>query len=299
MNTVHLDTFLAVARTKSFSKAAKLLNMSQPSVSHHIQTLETDFDVRLFKREPRKVELTEHGKILLRHSEELLGYIDKLAVSMKNAKQPDILRIGCSNTIGEAVISDLLNEFYSGSAFSPEQLRLKVGTSNEIADSLYNEEIDIALVEGKEDKYPFYVEPFDEDEVVLVASPAYEFVYDGFFAPSCLKKATWLIREHGCSLRQAASGYWESHNLTPASLMEFNNNQLIIESVKKGFGIAAVSQKACGKEIEKGELVIVPTKQIIKRPFFIMRRDAGFPNSLARLFWEQLVTTEEKGQAPA
>ncbi len=299
MNTVHLDTFLAVSRTKSFSKAAKLLNMSQPSVSHHIQTLETEFEVRLFKREPRKVELTEHGKILLRHSEELLGYIDKLTVSMKNAKQPDILRIGCSNTIGEAVISDILNDFYSGAAFSPEQLRLKVGTSNEIADSLYNEEIDIALVEGKEDKYPFFVEPFDEDEVILVASPTYEFVFDGFFAPSCLKKATWLIREHGCSLRQAASDYWDAVKLEPASVMEFNNNQLIIEAVKKGFGIAAVSRKAYGREIENGDLVNVPTKKVMKRPFFIMRRDAGFPNSLARLFWDKLVTTKEKGQAPA
>ena len=73
MNTTQLECFLAVAETLNFSKAAEMVNISQPAVSHQISSLEAELGVRLFLRTNKSVQLTKEGLIFIGDAETIVG----------------------------------------------------------------------------------------------------------------------------------------------------------------------------------------------------------------------------------
>lgn len=79
MNTVQLECFITVAEHLNFSKASQVLRITQPAVSHQIQTLEEELDVKLFNRTSRNVSLTQEGILFLADAQLIL----KTALSAK------------------------------------------------------------------------------------------------------------------------------------------------------------------------------------------------------------------------
>ena len=75
MNTFQLTCFLTVAETLSFAKAARLLNVTQPAVTHQIHSLEEELNTQLFKRTTRSVEITQEGLIFLNDAKNVLNII--------------------------------------------------------------------------------------------------------------------------------------------------------------------------------------------------------------------------------
>src|SRR3954462_9759230 len=73
MELRHLRSFLAVAETLNFSRAAERLHLSQPALSRQVQELESDLDVPLFSRQRGRVALTDAGRTLIEHARELLA----------------------------------------------------------------------------------------------------------------------------------------------------------------------------------------------------------------------------------
>ena len=97
MNTFQLTCFLTVAETLSFAKAAKLLNVTQPAVTHQIHSLEEELNTRLFKRTTRSVEITQEGLIFLNDAKNVLSII---SLAKKRFEEPVVderqfFSIGC------------------------------------------------------------------------------------------------------------------------------------------------------------------------------------------------------------
>ncbi|GAU75606.1 LysR family transcriptional regulator [Fusibacter sp. 3D3] len=117
MNTQQLQCFICVADKLNFTKAAEELYLSPPTVTHHIQTLETELNAKLFFRTPKVVELTEAGISFYNDAREILMKIDISKEHVKKASTRNIsfLRIGCSsnaelNSVFE-VLSNLQKEY--------------------------------------------------------------------------------------------------------------------------------------------------------------------------------------------
>jgi DNA-binding transcriptional LysR family regulator len=92
----------AVATEKSFTKAAEILYISQPSLSKQIKTLEKNLDILLINRENNKISLTENGKIFLQYSERILALCEescRALIDLKNGDRGN-LTVGASQTIG-------------------------------------------------------------------------------------------------------------------------------------------------------------------------------------------------------
>mgnify|MGYP001067641481 FL=1 len=97
MNTFQLTCFLTVAETLSFAKAAKLLNVTQPAVTHQIHSLEGELNAQLFKRTTRSVEITQEGLIFLNDAKNVLNII---TLAKKRFEEPVVderqfFSIGC------------------------------------------------------------------------------------------------------------------------------------------------------------------------------------------------------------
>ena len=100
MNTTQLECFMAVANFLNFSRAAQQLRITQPAVSHQINTLEDELGVKLFHRTSKSVRLTQEGFQFTHYAGEILKLSDLSRARMKEAQEeaPQRLVVGCRNT---------------------------------------------------------------------------------------------------------------------------------------------------------------------------------------------------------
>lgn len=105
-------SFLMVSEMGNITKAAEVLNFSQPTVTTHIRTLEEQYQVRLFKRIGRKIYITEAGRQMAERVERLLDIyqeLDTVMQSFSTAQQP--IKVGTSTAVGSYIISPVLLDF--------------------------------------------------------------------------------------------------------------------------------------------------------------------------------------------
>lgn len=99
MNTIQLECFLAVAKHLNFSKAAEQIRITQPAVSHQINSLEEELDVKLFQRTSKSVSLTTEGMMFLPDADKILKISQSAKERLGNHEEPMILEIGCHNQL--------------------------------------------------------------------------------------------------------------------------------------------------------------------------------------------------------
>lgn len=275
-----------------------MLNLSQPAVSHQISQLEAYYNKQLFIRANRKIKLSDAGKKLYEHGQQLLALNEKLESLLDEVDSGQSIKIGCSNTIGECLISKMIQDFIKlNPDITSNQIQITIGTSIYITDLLYASEIDIALVEGQAGRYNFVSHEFFDDLLVLGVSPQLR-VNPENQDPSRLEEMTWLIREPGCAMRQATLDLWKGMNIQPKSVLVYNSNTLIKEGVKNGMGIAVFSKLAICPEIQSRQLIVSRFKDKDRfRPFYLLRKDEQFKSKLHERLWNFIVSLDENPNA--
>jgi LysR family transcriptional regulator, transcriptional activator of the cysJI operon len=298
LNLEHLKTFIAAAKYESFSQAGKTLNLSQPAVSHQISQLEAYYNKPLFIRGKRKIVLSEAGKTLFEYGQQLLALNEKMETRLAEGSSAQAIKIGCSNTIGECLISKMVQDFIKlNSDISSSQIQITIGTSVHITDLLYASEIDIALVEGQAGRYNFVSHEFYDDQLVLGVSPQLR-IDPNNQEPKRLEELTWLIREPGCAMRQATLDLWKGLGIEPKSVLVYNSNTLIKEGVKNGLGVAVFSKLAICPEIHTRQLSVCRFSDRDRyRPFYLLRKDEQFKSELHERLWNHIVQLDSNPNA--
>ena len=138
-------TFYAVATSGSFLKASEILYVSQPAISMAIKRLEEQLDVKLFKRNNKGIQLTEHGKQLLFYVETMFNTLNTAEKRLKEDKNLNNgeVRIGVPTHIGIFLVNDLIEgfkELYPGVKFLIENR-----STQEMVNMLTKREIDIII----------------------------------------------------------------------------------------------------------------------------------------------------------
>lgn len=123
MNTTQLECFLAVAETLNFSKAAEMVNISQPAVSHQISSLEAELGVRLFLRTNKSVQLTKEGLIFIGDAETIvrtaMNSIHRLSTNVKEKKRTVAIGVHNQYELDAAVpVMNIIGKMYPN--FEPE-----------------------------------------------------------------------------------------------------------------------------------------------------------------------------------
>lgn len=98
MLSTKLQTVLAVAEYKNFTRAAEELNMTQPAVSHHIKQLEQEVDAPLFVRNKAGLKLTPQGEIVVNYARRMKALHERMFAELQNAERHlSLLRIGITH----------------------------------------------------------------------------------------------------------------------------------------------------------------------------------------------------------
>ncbi|MNJ43112.1 HTH-type transcriptional regulator CysL [compost metagenome] len=285
-----LRVFVTVAEQRHFSKAAELLNMSQPGVSQHIRNMENELGTKLMLRSPKQVKLTEEGTILYRKAKQILGLYEeaKQQIHLLHEVVTGSIQIGASFTIGEYILPRLLAKF--AEQYPEVDLQLTIGNTEEIVAAIRANELDLALVEGIVSDHPdLIILPYMQDEMILVAAPKHPLSLLPTVNPADLADQNWIIREAGSGTRAFSDHFLQVNELQARRSYVFNSSQGVKEAVSAGLGIAVLSRLTVRKELDNGELrEIAFNGPAMKRELSFIRNRQGSLTLAAEVFQQKV-----------
>jgi DNA-binding transcriptional LysR family regulator len=280
METIRIDylnTFLTVARTHSFSVAAKELKTSQGTVSHHIAALEEYFDAELFKRTANGVEVTEAGATLKETAEKILQEAQEAKAKISTAKHTisGTIKIAASTIPEEHIIPSLIAEFQK--RHPDVKFKIKAEDSLISLNSLQANDADFAAVgtiQGFEEKFD-YVQ-VGEEQLVLIAPCNHELAKRQSVKLTEIVKYPFINREETSGTRKEIERLLINNKISTAQLkvaLELGSTESVITAVSEGRGISIISFIAAKKaqaadliKIVKVEEATSPRKLCIVRP---------------------------------
>ena len=193
MTLRHLTIFLTVAQQGSMSGAARALYLSQPTVSQAIGELEKHYNGLLFERLGKKLYLTDRGKLLLPHAEQLVQQFRQVEELMLNQGQSSTLKLGSTITVGTcltpSVVVALQEHFPEMSVYS------YVSNTRDIEEKLLKSELDAAVVEGEILSSDLIVLPVIDDSLVLAVGKKHPFYTRQELTVSDLQGQSFSMRE--------------------------------------------------------------------------------------------------------
>jgi DNA-binding transcriptional LysR family regulator len=249
-----LAIFVRAAETGSFSRTARELGTSQPSISRTVAALEARLGVKVFLRTTRRVTLTDAGSVLLERARDILSEIDEAEDAARGTDSlRGLLKVAMPVAFGIREVIPRLPAFLLGHP----QLRVDFGMADE-AEDLVAEGVDMALRLGVLADSGFGARKLASAPRMVLASPGYVRARG---APATLAD----LESHDCIFGPGASGrkgwiFRESDPKRPVTGIErFNvgSAEGVIALAKAGLGIAVASLWMCRAELAAGELVRV------------------------------------------
>ena len=310
LDLMKLEAFVHAAENLSFSEAAKHLHLTQPTVSHHIKTLEKDFGVELFER-GHSLHLTEAGRLLLPWARKLVRQAIELEEMMASAQQEVIghLRIACSTTAGKYVLPQLAARFCN--QFPGIHVTILACTSEHVIPNVLEGEANLGVIISYDYcQGDFECQEFFRDSIVLIVPKGHAFAERPFITPDEILDQRLISREPTSGTHRILMTELAKHDISIDDLnisLELGNSEAIVRTVQAGFGIAFVSNLAAECPIEQGQLVAVPVEGLeLKRKIYMIRPRLEAPNRPQEVFWSfvhspanaDLIHLPETGELP-
>lgn len=285
-----LQVFVQVAETLNFSEAAKRLNLSQPTISHHIKALELDLGVTLFDRTTAKMTLTNAGRVLHPWARKLLRSSNELRDMMSSLNQQMIgeLRIACSTTSGKYILPQLAARFKQ--KFPGIQVSILSCTPPHVIPRLLEGEANLGVLSYETVETGMDITEFFQDSIILIVPKDHPWANYSHIEPADLINEPMIIREPTSGTRKVMLEQLAKFDISIDDLnifLELGNAEAIVETVAAGFGIAFVSRLATTCSLELRNVVEVPIKGLtLKRKIFMVRNQIENPNHHPQeVFW--------------
>lgn len=272
----------AVASEKSFTKAAKILYVSQPSLSKQIKILENRLGIILLNRENSTISLTEGGRVFLQYSERILALCEESCRALNDVKNGDRgnLTVGASQTIGTYLMPRVLALFAQN--YPQINIKVQVDSTRVVAKNVVNREIDIAVVGGdvpNELKKNLDIENFVEDELILIVPKSHPFARkkNKKINKDDLYHLNFITLNSSSTIRKFIDNILIQNDIETKQfniIMQLNSIEGIKTAVSLGLGAAFVSSSAIEKEmkLKTVEIITIENIRITRRLSIITNR---------------------------
>ncbi len=250
-----LRLLVEVQRRGSISGAADACDVSQPSATKQLKTLEAAVGEKLVERNGRASRLTQAGEVVVGHANRVLetlhGLEEELA-ALRGA-ETGTLALAASTTPGAYVLPSILQCF--ADRHPGVDVDVAIGSSSWVADRVGKREYALGIAGEVELPRRVRAEPFLDDELVGIAAPGRVKLRRGATSVGELERWTLLVREPGSSTQAVAERYLARAGYRPTNRWELDSNEAIKRSVQVGLGVGFVSKLVVEDEVERGELV--------------------------------------------
>lgn len=255
-----LQTFLAVARCRTATRAASELNLVQSSVSDQIQILEEALGASLFLRSKQGFRLTAAGEALVPYAQEILALTDDAVAAVKNASisVDRSIVIGALETVAAEVLPALLADLRKN---QPQlRMRIEVAGSDYLLQRLLDGSNDIAFCfrKGALDVRLTHRE-FAQEPLVMIGPPAVGSTSAPALTPEALRDEPFITTEPGCIYRHLFDQAWRWAGLAPPTpFVEVGSIGAILRLVAAGSGYALIPRLVVREALERGSVAAIP-----------------------------------------
>ncbi|MDI9882356.1 LysR family transcriptional regulator [Flectobacillus longus] len=269
--TLHqLQVFLMVSKTKSVTKAAEELHLSQPAVSIQLKNLQDQFAIPLTEVVGRRLFITDFGQEIAIAAERILAEVH--AINHKTAafkgQLVGQLKISVVST-GKYVIPYFLNDFIN----KHEGIELKLDVTNKVkvVESLEHNEVDFSMVSVLPDHLQIEKVELMPNKLFLVGNTS-QIHEKKLYDTSLLASLPLIYRERGSGTRHVMEKFVQENMLPIHKKMELTSNEAVKQAVLAGLGYSVMPLIGLKNELSLGDMQIIPVK--------------GFPiQSIWHLIW--------------
>ena len=256
----NMDTLLAAAECRSFTRAAKQLSLTQPAVSHQIQRLEEELGAPLFLRGSGGLKLTPQGEIAVKYAKRFKALYGKMRTEIENFERGTTrLRVGITHTSESNVTTEALARCSSQN--NNLTITIITDTIKKLYEMLGEYEIDVAIVEGPQSDRDFCSLMLDTDHLVCVTSPGSPLASKGMVTLEMLKSERMILRLPSSATRALFESTLSSINESIDSfniVLEVDNIATIKDLIRKDMGVSILPRSACLDELSKVKLSALP-----------------------------------------
>ena len=278
----HIEVFLATAWHENVSQAAESLSMSQSAASAALKEFEQRFDMQLFDRVGKRLQLNEFGKSLRPRAEALLSQARELEQQLLHQGEAGEIKVGATLTIGNYLAVPIMAEYMN--RYPGANVKLTVENTSSITQKVRNFELDIGLIEGELQDDALTVIPWRDDELSLFCAPTHPLAGRPSLSDDDLLGADWILREAGSGTRQGFNR--AVYGLLPQLKirLQLQHTEAIKRAVEAGLGIGCLSKITLQEAFRRGSLLplYAPHRDWMRRFYFILHkqkyRSAGINN---------------------
>ena len=255
LDSRQLRAFATLARTGSFTLAAKELCLSQSAVSHSIKALEGEVGCLLLHRVGKKVSLTQAGEQLLHHAEKILTEMETARSSLENLGKwgHSRLRIGASQTACQYILPAVLRQLKE--KFPQCILSIEPGDTSEALDLIRAQQIDLALVLMPQEEKQFEFHPLFTDEMVFLTDPSHPWAKAGSVNRSEIPRQNYILYNKSSYTFRMVEEYFRAEKMVLNTVIELGSMEATKEFVKLGLGVSILAPWIAQKELQEGSLV--------------------------------------------
>ena len=254
-----LQTFISLCETKSYTKTAELLYVTQPSVTHHIKTLEKTYNIRLFTSNNKNFRLTPQGELLYNYAVQLLAFDNEfermLEASLKGDK---VISFAATPNVMNSYLKDIIPIWAKNNR--DLFFKLTEASFEEIHTQLLDGKIDFAIVDNCFNRKSFQVNSLFKSKLVLAVNKNHELASHKKVNFDTLLREKLIIDTQGSGKREFFENELKFKNRSIKefkNLIEVANPKTIVDLVIAGAGVAVFYESEIADEIRTGKLVSI------------------------------------------
>ena len=257
--TLHqLQIFLKIVQTKSITKAAEELNLTQPAVSIQLKKLQDQFDIPLTEVIGRQLYITHFGKEIAITAQKVLDEVETINYKSKTFKGilSGKLMVSVVST-GKYVMPYFLSDFLNQN--KGIDLIMDVTNKSKVVKSLENNEVDFALVSILPDDIQLQSEILLENKLYLIGNQnAVSKIQNNY--SNLFDEYPLIYREEGSATRLVMENYLQRNGIQSAKKMQLTSNEAVKQAVIAGIGYSIMPIIGLKNELERGDLKIISMK---------------------------------------
>lgn len=276
MDIRKLEVFCKVVELKSFTKTAEAVLLSQPTVSEHIRTLESELDQKLVDRLGRQVQPTPVGRLLYSYATKILRLHHETlqAVEQYRGNLSGRIAMGASTIPGTYILPKLISAFCR--EHSDIKVSVSISGSRTIARKVIEGEFDLGVIGAVWNERGLDFTGLFNDQLIIAMPPDHPLARRKNLSITELIDEDFILREQESGTRKTFAQIIEQLGFKENSIREiatFGSTAAIREAVKEGIGISVLSNRSVAGDVAAGKLATAQLKEApMDRTFHLIRR---------------------------
>lgn len=283
MNLDHLRYFVKLAEVRHYTRAAEQLCISQPSLSHAINQLESELGVPLFERSGRNTTLTRFGEEFLECAQRSLDSLDVGIGSLqRSARGEGVVRLGFLRTLGVDYIPKLTADFLAADPGCGIEFSFHSDLTGGLIDGLLQRRYDLVFCSEPDASLGLSAVPVTSQELVMIVPKDHPLSGLGSVDLADTLQYPAVFFAEGSGLRRVIDRMYDKVGGKPASFIETEEDEVIAGLVSAGFGAAVVPYMDMLQKLDISVLKI--SSPTYRRDFFMVQDESVFLLPAAQRF---------------